>query len=275
MSKIIGIFGILFSLKNTNLGAHFVDILIASIFKSIHFLKWCPPLLQFSKFNDFLCVQMLIVSQKPFWFCIPPLTSPQLVLPYHVITVLFWLFWRSFGKAVLYWYQFGVIQDLQASTTYSPNQFLALDFFAISYSKKILEWFEANEYILKQPMTLKTASYGRHPAHCVYLDIYISQNIRLCKGDFEGKFQTILQAKGINFLIWKFRFIILIFLLVFAEFVKSTAFYTLLLLFQRFDISKLWFLHQNVIQTCQLFGIAASVCKKQWIWQILQKIEGK
>ena len=112
-------------------------------------------------------------------------------------------------------------------------------------------------------------------AHCSYLDIYISQNIRLCKGDFEGKFQTILQAKGINFFIWKFTFIILIFLLVFAEFVKSTAFYTLLLIFQRVDISKLWFLHQNAIQACQLFEIAATVCKKQWIWQILQKLEGK
>ena len=29
-------------------------------------------------------------------------------------------------------------------------------------------------------------------AHCSYLDIYISQNIRLCKGDFEGQFQTTL-----------------------------------------------------------------------------------
>ena len=38
-------------------------------------------------------------------------------------------------------------------------------------------------------------------AHCNYLDIHISQNIRLCKGDFEGQFQTTLQAKGINFLI--------------------------------------------------------------------------
>ena len=67
--------------------------------------------------------------------------------------------------------------------------------------------------------------------HCSYLDIYISQNIRLWKGDFEGKFQPNLQAKAINFFIWKFRFILLIFLLFFAEFVKSTAFYTLLLLF--------------------------------------------
>jgi hypothetical protein len=29
-------------------------------------------------------------------------------------------------------------------------------------------------------------------AHCSYLDIYISQNISLCKGDFEGQFQTSL-----------------------------------------------------------------------------------
>ena len=78
-------------------------------------------------------------------------------------------------------------------------------------------------------------------SQCSYLDIYISQNLKLCKGDFAGKFQIILQAKGINFFIWKFRFIILIFLLVFAEFVKSTAFCTLLLLFQRVDMLELRF----------------------------------
>ena len=33
------------------------------------------------------------------------------------------------------------------------------------------------------------------------------------KGDFEGQFQTTLKAKDIHFLIWKFRFIILILLL--------------------------------------------------------------
>ena len=31
--------------------------------------------------------------------------------------------------------------------------------------------------------------------HCNYLGIYISQNIRLYKGDFEGQFQTSLQAR--------------------------------------------------------------------------------
>ena len=50
-SKIIQIF---FNFQNTNLGVHF---LITSIFKSIHFLKFCPifdtcPLTQFSKFNN-------------------------------------------------------------------------------------------------------------------------------------------------------------------------------------------------------------------------------
>ena len=84
-----------------------------------------------------------------------------------------------------------------------------------------------------------------------------------CVVDLEGKFQTNLQAKLINFLAWKFRSITLS--LFFAEFVKSTAFYTLLLLFQRVDISKLHFDAKITIQICQLFGIAATVCKKQWI----------
>ena len=72
--------------------------------------------------------------------------------------------------------------------------------------------------------------------HCSYLDIYISQKIRLCVVDVEVQFQTSLQAESINFLIWKFRSIILIFLLFFAGIVKSTAFCTLSLLFQWVEI---------------------------------------
>ena len=67
--------------------------------------------------------------------------------------------------------------------------------------------------------------------HCSYFDIYISQKIRLCVVNLEGEFQTNLQTKPITFLVRKFRSIIINFLLFFAEFVKSTAFYTLLLLF--------------------------------------------
>ena len=55
------------------------------------------------------------------------------------------------------------------------------------------------------------------------------------------KFNPISQAKTINFFIRKIRFIKLIFLLFFAEFVKSSAFYTLLLLFQRVDMFELQF----------------------------------
>ena len=68
--------------------------------------------------------------------------------------------------------------------------------------------------------------------HCTYLAIYISQKIRLFVVDFEGQFQTSLQAESINFLISKFKSIMLIFLLFFAGIVKSTAFCTLSLLFQ-------------------------------------------
>ena len=46
------------------------------------------PLLQFSKSNHFIWPQ-LIFSQKPFYFCIPPLKTPQLVLPYMFI-ILIW-----------------------------------------------------------------------------------------------------------------------------------------------------------------------------------------
>ena len=46
--------------------------------------------------------------------------------------------------------------------------------------------------------------------HCSYLDIYISQNIRLCKGDFDSQFQATLQDNGINFSTRKFKSIILI-----------------------------------------------------------------
>ena len=61
-----------------------------------------------------------------------------------------------------------------------------------------------------------------HTLHSSYLYIYISQNIRLRKGDFEGQSQTTLQVKDINFLIYYTQFSS------FAEFVKSSAFYTLL-----------------------------------------------
>ena len=58
-------FPIFFSLKNVNLGAHFLLLTffdnINLILKLLYFLKWCPifgslPLHQFSKFKNFLWV---------------------------------------------------------------------------------------------------------------------------------------------------------------------------------------------------------------------------
>ena len=102
-------------------------------------------------------------------------------------------------------------------------------------------------------------------AHCSFLDIYISRKIRLCVVDFEGKFQTNLQAKLINFLVWKFR---------------STYYANSYLIFFRICQIHCFFTYcccysKELTDLCQLFGIEAIVCKKQWIWQILQKIEEK
>ena len=52
-----------------------------------------------------------------------------------------------------------------------------------------------------------------------------------------------------NFFIWKFRCIILILLLFFAGVVKSSAFCTLLLLFQRVEVLKIAIWCKNVTQT--------------------------
>jgi hypothetical protein len=104
----------------------------------------------------------------------------------------------------------------------------------ISFQHSLLDGSQVGS---NQPLGTPSNNFYTQP-HCSYLDIYISQNARLCKGDFEGKFQLILQAECINFFI---RFITFIFLLVFTEFVKSTDFYTLLLLFQRVDMFELCF----------------------------------
>ena len=129
----------------------------------------------------------------------------------------------------------------------------------------VIAWYKFSHliYVWTRVLTL---------AHCSYLDVYISQNIRLCNGDFEGWFQTSLQSSIMIIFIWNIMFILPIFLLFF---VKSTAFCTLLLLCQKGWYIWVTFFHQIATQTCQLIGIAATVCKKQWIWQLLQKIEGK
>ena len=98
---------------------------------------------------------------------------------------------------------------------------------------------------------------------------------RLCVADLADQFQMCLEAKLINFLIRKFRSVILIFLLFFAGVVKSSAFCTLLLLFQRVEVLKLQYDKKTWLKHFNLFGIALTVSKKYWIWQFLKKEERK
>ena len=106
--------------------------------------------------------------------------------------------------------------------------------------------------------------YFSHSAHCNYLNMYISQKIRLRVFDLEDQFQTTLQAKDIKFMIWKFNSITYLF---------SFSFYFL----QKFQIQ--CFLHtfdaipkswntwiaiwrKNVTQMIQPFGNSINSVQK-------------
>ena len=88
------------------------------------------------------------------------------------------------------------------------------------------------------------------------MKIYISRKIRLCVFGLEDKFQTNLQAKLINFLVWIFRSNILMFLLFFAEFVKSS--------FQRVDIFELQFLHRMALK----FVLQINYTQTNFSWNV-------
>ena len=113
-------------------------------------------------------------------------------------------------------------------------------------------------YILGQK-ALDTCCYF---AHCSYLEIYISQKIRLCVVDFEGEFQTSLQAETINFLTWKFRSTILSFLIFFARIFKSTAFlHTVTAVPMSWNIGVvIW--HKNMTQIDQPFWNSSDSVQK-------------
>ena len=124
-------------------------------------------------------------------------------------------------------YLIGMHAGLQAGTKQLCRAGLGLGekksryriFAQISSSTKSVGKLAKPLWILKERKEKKTLnptwSTGGSRAHCSYLEIYISQKISLCKGDFEGKFQTSVQTSIINFLIWKFRFIIINILLFF------------------------------------------------------------
>ena len=85
-------------------------------------------------------------------------------------------------------------------------------------------------------------------AYCSYLGIYISQKIRLCIVNLEGKFQINLQAKPITFWVWKFQSIICthFFLFFFCRLCQILCFLQTVAAIPKSWQVKLWFLHQIV-----------------------------
>ena len=74
------------------------------------------------------------------------------------------------------------------------------------------------------------------PEHSVAIWTYTFHKISgFVRVILKANFKPTYRPNPSHFFVWKFRSIILIFSYFFAEFVKSTVFYTLLLLFQRVD----------------------------------------
>ena len=124
MTKIIRIFLIFFSLKNTNLGAHFLllTFLITSIFKSLYFLKWCPildisPLHQYSKFNNFLWVYWFL-GKNLFNFVPPTWKTQQPVIPHKLGLHILASSWLKFSLGPAYYIQTCQLLELKASDSY-------------------------------------------------------------------------------------------------------------------------------------------------------------
>ena len=107
-----------------------------------------------------------------------------------------------------------------------------------------------------------------HATHCSYLDICISRIIRLCLVDFEDKFQTNLQAKLLNSLVWNSNLLYSIFFYFLQDLSNP-------LLFEHCYCYSKELKYFIVIWSKNVTHIrmAATVCKKHWIWQLLQKIE--
>ena len=111
--------------------------------------------------------------------------------------------------------------------------------------------------------------------HCSCLNIHISQKNRALRSWFGRPISKNSTGQSYQFFYLKIHIYYSHFPSIFAGVVKSSAFCTLLMLFPKGWIIWVMFLRQIAIQVFQLFGIASTVCKKHWIWQLLQKIEGK
>ena len=112
--------------------------------------------------------------------------------------------------------------------------------------------------------TIPCEMFIKHSAHCG----------RLWVVEVSCQVQINFLKKTIIFLIWKCHFFPLILPLFLPGVVKSTTFCTLCLLFNKVENFKSFFCQIETL-IFQLQEIAVTVCKRQWIWQLLVKIEIK
>ena len=109
---------------------------------------------------------------------------------------------------------------------------------------------ERSQYIVYSQESRTSRLFRRtvvqlYNAHCSYLDIYISQKIRLCVVDLEDKSQTNLQAKLLNFLVWKFKSVILIFFYFLQKLLNSVLFAHCAILWWSIHVSHIFASNRN------------------------------
>ena len=131
-------FLIFISLKNINSGAHFLllTFLIASIFRSIYFLKWCPifdtsPLTQFSNFNNFLWVCWFLGKNLSSF--VPPVW--KLHNPYcHIVLYIIYCQHGSHMFGLLLITNFCPLYFLWGNVSFGTCEWGTFEFFKINWN---------------------------------------------------------------------------------------------------------------------------------------------
>ena len=109
--------------------------------------------------------------------------------------------------------------------------------------------------------------------NCSHLDIFISQKTGSLCSEFVRPISNNLRGQMYKILDLKIQIFYTHPSFIFTGIVKSSTFWTLLMLFQKGWNTWVTFLRQIKILILQLFGIEATVCKKQsrYKWLILKR----
>ena len=110
-------------------------------------------------------------------------------------------------------------------------------------------------------------------SHCSHLEICISQKTGSLCSEFVRPISNNLRGQMYKILYLKIQIFYTHPSFIFTGIVKSSTFWTLLMLFQKGWNTWVTFLRQIKILILQLFGIEATVCKKQsrYKWLILKR----